>query len=117
MSKGISRKKAAAARLGCGITHFDQNYVDRGGSPYVPGTNDQVRRVKPVAMGERFLGFFNDELDRLVEELRAWRDSCSHTLPKRAVPPEFHPSRHRKDPNAVANKRMRKAAKEIQAAT
>ena len=41
---------------------------------FVPGTDDTVRRVRPVALGSRAVGFFNDELDVLIEGLRQQRD-------------------------------------------
>jgi hypothetical protein len=111
MPRGIERKPAVAARLGCGVTTLEEKYVDRGGDPFVPGTGDAVRRIRPVAIGERLTGFFSDEVDRLIEEIRAWRDSAAHTLPKRPVPPEFHPSRHRR---GEANERERLSAKRQQ---
>jgi hypothetical protein len=97
MSSGkIDRRKVAAARVGLGITHFDANYVDKGGDPFVPGTDGQVLRVRPVPLGERAVGFFSDEIDRLIQQLREWRDGAPRVPPKPAVPAQFHPSRHRK---------------------
>jgi hypothetical protein len=116
MSRRIERKKDAAGRVGVSVTTFTEKFVDRGGGdPFVPGTDGKVKRVRPVAMGERWVGFFSDEIDQMIEEIRALRDAASHALPKRAVAAEFHPSRHRKDPNTVVGKRTRKATKETQA--
>jgi hypothetical protein len=78
----IKRPKQAAAYLGVGISKFHEDYVDRGDDP---------------ALGsKRAIGFFVDELDRLLEELRTWRDASPRSPPKRAVAPEHHPSRHRR---------------------
>lgn len=68
MSRRIERKKAAAARVGVGVTTFTEKFVDRGGGDSdVPGTGGKVKRVRPVAMGERWVGFFSDEIDQLIE--------------------------------------------------
>jgi hypothetical protein len=96
LSRQILRAKAAAARVGVGLTKFREDYTDTGGDPHVPGTNEQVERVRPVALGERAVGFFDDEIDRLQDQLRAWRDAKPRTPPTPAVHPEFHPSRHRR---------------------
>ena len=114
MSRRIERKNAAAARVGVSVTTFTEKFVDRGdGDSSVPGTDGKVDKVRPLEMGERWIGFFSDEIDRLIDQMQDWRDSKPNTPPKRAVAPEFHPSRHRKNPNAVG-KRTRKGAKEIQ---
>jgi hypothetical protein len=97
MSGHIERPKSAAARLGVGNTKFDEAYVDKGGDPFVPGTDGQVMRVRPFPLGKRAVGFFSDEIDELIEQLRAWRDKQPRTPPKRAVSAEFHPSQHRKN--------------------
>jgi hypothetical protein len=96
MSTHIERQRVAAARVGVGITKFGEDFVDKGDDPFVPGTDDRVRRVRSVPLGERAVGFFSDEIDQLIEQLRAWRDAVPRKRPKRAVPPEFHPSRHRR---------------------
>lgn len=97
MSGKIERRKSAAARIGVGATVFDERYVDKGDDPFVPGTSSQVLRVRPVALGKRAIGFFSDEIDRLIEQLRALRDATPRVPPQRAVPAEFHPSQHRKN--------------------
>jgi hypothetical protein len=72
----ILRKRAAAQKAGVGRTKFDDDFVLKNNSdPFVPNTNDKVRRVRPVALGDRAIGFFDDELDVLIEGLRQWRDS------------------------------------------
>jgi hypothetical protein len=93
---GISRPKVAAAKIGVGLTKLSQDYVDRGGDPDVPGTEGKVKRLRPVSLGERAIGFFDDEIDGLIEGLRACRDAAPCMPPKPAVLPQFHPSKHRK---------------------
>ena len=102
----IERRKVAAARIGIGPTKFAEDYVDRGGhsDPFVPGTNGMVMRVRPVPLGERAVGFFDDEIDRLIEQLRAWRNAAPR-VPPRAAEARFHPSRHRKVRKATETRR------------
>jgi hypothetical protein len=96
----ILRPKPAAAKLGVGVTKFDEDYVDQGGNdpddPFVPGTGNKVKRLRPVPLGKRAVGFFSDEVDKLIEALRKLRDATPRAPREPAVPAEFHPSRHRK---------------------
>jgi hypothetical protein len=100
MSSAIVRPKPAATKIGVGDTKFHEDFVDRGGDDpedrFVPGTDKQVKRLRPVPLGERAVGFFSDEIDRLIEQLREWRDATPRAPREPAVDPEFHPSRHRK---------------------
>jgi len=58
----IIRLRAAHGRLGVGKTMFDENYVDKGGdNSVIPGTD--IQRLRPVSLGPRAIGFFDDELD------------------------------------------------------
>jgi predicted DNA-binding transcriptional regulator AlpA len=68
------RPKATWKRFGVGRTTFYGNYVwHEGGDPYIPGT--QVLRLKPPAkLGERAVGFPDDEVDTTIEAFRAERD-------------------------------------------
>lgn len=59
-------------RLGIGKTKFHEDFVHKGEDPFVPGTS--VPRLKPVNIGPRAIAFFDDEVDALVEGLRAERD-------------------------------------------
>jgi hypothetical protein len=62
--------------LGVGRTNFTDNYVYRkGAGATVPGTN--VPRLRPVPLGPRAVGFFNDELQNLIEALRRFRDGAA----------------------------------------
>jgi hypothetical protein len=61
-------------RLGVGKTKFHEDFIDNGGDPYIPGT--RVRRLKPVRIGLRAMAFVDDEIDQLVEGLRAERDKA-----------------------------------------
>jgi hypothetical protein len=71
----ILRKRAAARRIGIGLTKFSTDFVLVDvNDPYVAHTDEQVSRVRPVELGERSIGFFSDELDVLIESLRQWRD-------------------------------------------
>jgi hypothetical protein len=70
----ILRGRAAWQKVGVGKTKFSDDYVLRDdGDLHVPGTDQQVRRVRPVALGERNIGFIEDEIDALIEALRKWR--------------------------------------------
>jgi hypothetical protein len=95
----ILRRKDARERIGIGATKFDEDFVDKGGNsdPFVPGTGKTVIRLRPVPLGKRAVGFFSDEIDELIQGMREFRDSTPRKAPKRPVPAEFHPSRHRKD--------------------
>jgi hypothetical protein len=62
----ILRPQAAWTRLGVGRTTFYEKFVKTG-------------RVKLVNLGERAKGAIDDELDRLIDELRAERDSKIET--------------------------------------
>ena len=79
----ILRKRAAAQKVGVGRTKFDSDFAFKDNSdPFVSGTDNTVRRVRPVRLGERAVGFFDDELDSLAEALRQWRDS-KPTVPRK----------------------------------
>jgi hypothetical protein len=92
----ISRPKAAAARIGVGLTKFAEDFVDNGGDRFVPDTNDTVARLRPTSLGRRAIGFFDDEIDKLIEGLRKLRDKAPRVPREPAVPAEYHPSRHRR---------------------
>ena len=71
--KRIIRPREAWQKLGIGRTNFHDNYLlKEGGGEHVPGTN--VRRLRPVPLGPRAVGFLNDEVDAVIEGLRAFRD-------------------------------------------
>jgi hypothetical protein len=73
MQNRILRPREAWQTLGVGRTNFHDNYLYReGGDETVPGTN--VRRLRPVSLGPRAVGIFNDELQALIEALRRFRD-------------------------------------------
>jgi hypothetical protein len=83
-------------RIGVGRTKFDEDYCLKDeNDPFVPKTNDQVKRVRPVPLGDRARGFFNDEIDTLIEGLREVRDATPFVPPVPAVPVQFHPKRKR----------------------
>ena len=72
----ILRPPAARQKISVKRTKFHEDYVLHDeNDPYVPGTEGQVRRVRPVALGERAVGFFEDEIDVLLGQLRTWRDA------------------------------------------
>jgi hypothetical protein len=73
--KQIVRKKEAPRRLGCGKTKFENDHVLHDpNDPFVPGT--EIPRLKPVALGPRNVGFIEDELEGLIDGLRAARDAA-----------------------------------------
>jgi predicted DNA-binding transcriptional regulator AlpA len=90
MTTGIERKDAAQQRLGVKRSFFWANYVHHSeDDPYLPGTT--IPRLKPVQLGLRAIGFFTDEIDALLEALRALRDSGQappRTLPRTASRPQ-----------------------------
>jgi hypothetical protein len=82
MANSILRPKATYTRVGIGRTEFNEKFrLNSADDPYVPGTDGSVRRVRAMPLGERSIGYFDDEIDRLIEELRRWRDR------KAALPP------------------------------
>jgi hypothetical protein len=111
-------------RLGISRTTFYENYVKHpGGDEYIPGT--EVPRLRLAHIGERAQAAFDDEVDQLIEGLRAERDSklAKATPPSAAqtstkpepvmTPPERRgPGRPRKQPipppsngvNALSNR-------------
>jgi predicted DNA-binding transcriptional regulator AlpA len=73
MQNRILRPRETWQTLGVGRTNFHDNYIYKeGGGETVPGTN--VPRLRPVPLGPRAVGFFNDELQNLIEALRRHRD-------------------------------------------
>jgi hypothetical protein len=100
MSKAIVRYAVAQTRLGdvCRDTLL-QNYILKDpADPYVPGT--QIPRIRPVHLGPRTPRLYSEELDSLIMALVALRDVTPLPPPKPggAVAPEFHSTRHRKNP-------------------
>ena len=76
MQNRIVRPREAWQTLGVGRTSFLNSYVYReGAGATVPGTN--VPRLRPVPLGPRAVGFFNDELQNLIEALRRFRDGAA----------------------------------------
>jgi predicted DNA-binding transcriptional regulator AlpA len=71
----ILRPKASWEKLGVSRVTFYDNYVLReGGDRFIPGT--KVPRLRPpLKLGERARGFPDDEIDAVIEALRAERDS------------------------------------------
>jgi predicted DNA-binding transcriptional regulator AlpA len=71
----ILRPPAAWKKLGVSRVHFLDNYVQRkGGDRFIPGT--KVPRLRPpLKLGERAVGFPDDEIDAVIEALRAERDA------------------------------------------
>ena len=63
---------------------FDENYGDKGGNEsLIPGTD--IPRLRPVPLGPRAIGFFDDELDNVIEALRRMRDARPKMAPKPAI--------------------------------
>jgi hypothetical protein len=70
----LYRTKESEGVLGIGHSKFAEHYILRDESdPFVPGT--KVRRLRPMKLGERAIGFFEDEVAALIEGLRAHRDT------------------------------------------
>jgi hypothetical protein len=69
MPKQLLRRKKICERLACGPTKFWEDFIESPGKLYVPGTN--IRRLHPVRTGGRSVGVFEDDVDRLLNELAA----------------------------------------------
>jgi hypothetical protein len=104
-------ERAPWLRLGVSHTRFDEEFTLRNeADPNLPNTT--IPRLRPVPLGERSRGFFSDEIDALIQALRALRDATPFVPPKRAVAPEHHPSRHTSPQRkARAKARARRAQK------
>jgi hypothetical protein len=75
MPKQIERKPTARGRIGVSKTHFEDNFILHDESdPFVPNTDDSVPRLRKVPLGGRAVGFFSDEVDKVIDALRRWRD-------------------------------------------
>jgi hypothetical protein len=85
----IVRTEQARKMLGIvGNTLFYESYINRGdGDEFVPGTD--VRRLRPVQLGERAVGYLVDEIDALIEGLRRWRDA-NPPKPRQAIGVKHH---------------------------
>ena len=71
----LYRTKKSEGVLGIGHSKFAEHYILRDeNDPFVPGT--KVRRLRPMKLGERAVGFFEDEVAALVEGLRAHRNAA-----------------------------------------
>ena len=102
MKMGITRAnelyshKGRPGRLGVAKTKFFEDFVFHPDRPdegeYLPGTN--VPRLKPVSLGEKAIGFFDDEVDQLIEALRRERDKqprrAELTAPRSRVEQQRH---------------------------
>jgi hypothetical protein len=63
-------------KIPVGHTKFFEDMVyHEGGDEFVPGT--KIRRLRRVPLGERAIGFLEDEVDALIEGLRAHRDAVA----------------------------------------
>jgi hypothetical protein len=75
MSKKIIRPKEGWARLGCGHTKFGTDYVLKTpAEPYVAGT--RIKRLKPIRLGPRNIGFLESDVDALITALASQRDAA-----------------------------------------
>jgi hypothetical protein len=75
VANNIERLEVTAGRLGIGVSKFRDEFVDwDNGVAVVPGT--KIRRLRPVLMGPKSIGFLSDETDALIEALRRHRDSA-----------------------------------------
>ena len=94
MAKIILRLQQVRNRLACGKTKFDEDYrYHTPADPYVPGMPG-VKRLKPIPLGERNIGFLEHEIDALIDALAAARDVTPPT-PRLAQSKEARPGRGR----------------------
>jgi hypothetical protein len=71
----ILRPKATQEKLACGKTKFDDDYRHHSDDdPDVPGAPG-VKRLKPVPLGERNIGYLEHEVDELIDALAELRDA------------------------------------------
>jgi hypothetical protein len=97
MPVSIFRTKILCALLAVGKTKFKDDFVYTPGGPeYVPDTNDTVHRLRMVKLGERSEGAFSDEFERMIEELRAFRDAQHAGAITSLMVPKPRPPRPRK---------------------
>ena len=65
----LLRPKATYEKFGCGKTKFDEDYrFHSADDPYVTGAPG-VKRLKPVPLGERNIGYLEHEADALINAL------------------------------------------------
>jgi predicted DNA-binding transcriptional regulator AlpA len=93
----ILRPKAAYEKCGCGKTKFDEEYRHHSdGDPDVTGAPG-VKRVKPIPLGSRNLGYLESELDALIDGLAKLRDaSKAVTAARVSQVRKAYPVKHRK---------------------
>jgi predicted DNA-binding transcriptional regulator AlpA len=64
----ILRPKETWARFGRGKTAFEENYRWHSpDDPFVTGT--RIKRLKPIRLGPRNVGFLEHEVDQLIDQL------------------------------------------------
>ena len=71
----LYNNRGRRGRLGIGKTCFHENFVsnpDRPAEDFTAGT--RVRRLRPIPLGLKAVGFASDEVDELIEALRRERD-------------------------------------------
>jgi hypothetical protein len=72
MNKRLVRRKECINRLGVGPTKFHSDIVARAGaSEHIPGTD--IPRLHMVHLGPRTSAAIEDELENVIESLRAAR--------------------------------------------
>jgi predicted DNA-binding transcriptional regulator AlpA len=71
----ILRPKSAYEKCGCGKTKFDEEYRHHSDDdPDVTGAPG-VKRVKPIPLGARNIGYSEHEIDALIDGLAKLRDA------------------------------------------
>jgi hypothetical protein len=74
--KRIVRPKEAWTLIACGRTKFSNDYSLRDPQdPFIPGT--KVKRLRPLRLGPRNVGYLSEEIDALINSLAAQRDAPS----------------------------------------
>jgi hypothetical protein len=69
-------------KLGVSRTVFCTQMIERPGKVFIPGTT--IRRLKPVRLGDRAVGYPSDEVEALIAALKAERDQPPRPLGRRA---------------------------------
>jgi hypothetical protein len=101
----IVREIEAADRLCCKRSKFRRDYLLRDlRDPYIPNTQNKIKRLRPIRLGKRNFGLLEHELDAVIRAIAA--------LPP---PPTLERNRaelEARSAKSVAKRRERKLAAE-----
>jgi hypothetical protein len=96
----VLRLNGVQKQTGLGKTNLIENYIYHGreGEEFVADTD--IKRLRPIRLGPRALGFLASEVDDLIAALARRRDSHPETMrarmPPRRAAPTSPPARPRR---------------------